>query len=69
LTDDDLDGRAGPQRSGVHPPWSWYLGDRGPWRYGWGPVDDEQSVAAIRRAVDEGINWVDTAAVYGLGHS
>ena len=46
---------------------TWAIG--GPWRYGWGPVDDEQSVAAIRRAVDEGINWVDTAAVYGLGHS
>jgi aryl-alcohol dehydrogenase-like predicted oxidoreductase len=46
---------------------TWAIG--GPWRYGWGPVDDEQSVAALRRAVDEGINWVDTAAVYGLGHS
>jgi aryl-alcohol dehydrogenase-like predicted oxidoreductase len=46
---------------------TWAIG--GPWRYGWGPVDDEQSIAAIRRAVDEGINWVDTAAVYGLGHS
>jgi len=46
---------------------TWAIG--GPWRYGWGPVDDEQSVAAIRRAVDAGINWIDTAAVYGLGHS
>jgi aryl-alcohol dehydrogenase-like predicted oxidoreductase len=46
---------------------TWAIG--GPWRYGWGPVDDEQSIAAIRRAVDEGINWIDTAAVYGLGHS
>jgi aryl-alcohol dehydrogenase-like predicted oxidoreductase len=46
---------------------TWAIG--GPWRYGWGPVDDSESVAAIRRAVDEGINWVDTAAVYGLGHA
>ena len=46
---------------------TWAIG--GPWRYGWGPVDDEQSVAAIRRAIDEGIDWIDTAAVYGLGHS
>jgi aryl-alcohol dehydrogenase-like predicted oxidoreductase len=46
---------------------TWAIG--GPWLYGWGPVDDAQSVAAIRRAVHEGINWIDTAAVYGLGHS
>jgi aryl-alcohol dehydrogenase-like predicted oxidoreductase len=46
---------------------TWAIG--GPWLYGWGPVDDAQSIAAIRRAVDEGINWIDTAAVYGLGHS
>ena len=46
---------------------TWAIG--GPWRFGWGPVDDGQSIAAIRRAVDEGINWIDTAAVYGLGHS
>jgi aryl-alcohol dehydrogenase-like predicted oxidoreductase len=46
---------------------TWAIG--GPWLYGWGPVDDAQSVAAIRRALDEGINWIDTAAVYGLGHS
>jgi aryl-alcohol dehydrogenase-like predicted oxidoreductase len=46
---------------------TWAIG--GPWRFGWGPVDDEESIAAIRRAVDEGINWIDTAAVYGLGHS
>jgi aryl-alcohol dehydrogenase-like predicted oxidoreductase len=46
---------------------TWAIG--GPWRFGWGPVDDAESIAAIRRAVDEGINWVDTAAVYGLGHS
>ena len=46
---------------------TWAIG--GPWRFGWGPVDDAESIAAIRRAVDEGINWIDTAAIYGLGHS
>ena len=46
---------------------SWAVG--GPWRFGWGAVDDDESVAAIRHAVELGVNWVDTAAVYGLGHS
>jgi aryl-alcohol dehydrogenase-like predicted oxidoreductase len=46
---------------------TWAIG--GPWRFGWGAVDDDESIAAIRRAVGEGINWIDTAAVYGLGHS
>ena len=46
---------------------TWAIG--GPWRFGWGPVDDAESIAAIRRAVDEGVNWIDTAAVYGLGHA
>jgi aryl-alcohol dehydrogenase-like predicted oxidoreductase len=46
---------------------AWAVG--GPWKFGWGPVDDDESVAAIRHAVDSGINWIDTAAVYGLGHS
>ena len=46
---------------------SWAVG--GPWRFGWGAVDDDESVAAIRQAVELGVNWVDTAAVYGLGHS
>jgi aryl-alcohol dehydrogenase-like predicted oxidoreductase len=46
---------------------TWAIG--GPWRFGWGPVDDAESIAAIRRGVHEGINWVDTAAVYGLGHA
>src|SRR5919204_2191024 len=45
---------------------TWAIG--GPWRFGWGPVDDAESIAAIRRAVDAGINWIDTAAIYGLGH-
>ena len=46
---------------------TWAIG--GPWRFGWGPVDDAESIAAIRRAIEEGINWVDTAAVYGIGHA
>ncbi len=47
---------------------AWAIG--GPeWRFGWGPQDDEQSVAAIRRALARGVNWIDTAAAYGLGHS
>ena len=46
---------------------AWAIG--GPWKMGWGSVDDEESVKAIRHAVDRGVNWVDTAAVYGLGHS
>jgi aryl-alcohol dehydrogenase-like predicted oxidoreductase len=47
---------------------SWALGGGG-WESGWGPQDDEESIAAIHRALDLGINWIDTAAVYGLGHS
>lgn len=47
---------------------AWALGGGG-WAYAWGPQDDAQSIAAIHRAVDLGINWIDTAAVYGLGHS
>jgi aryl-alcohol dehydrogenase-like predicted oxidoreductase len=46
---------------------SWAVG--GPWEFGWGPVDDDQSVAAIRHAIECGVNWIDTAAAYGLGHS
>jgi aryl-alcohol dehydrogenase-like predicted oxidoreductase len=46
---------------------AWAIG--GPWRFGWGAVDDDESVAAIRHAIERGVNWVDTAAVYGLGHS
>jgi aryl-alcohol dehydrogenase-like predicted oxidoreductase len=46
---------------------AWAIG--GPWRFGWGPVEDDESVAAVRHAVERGVNWVDTAAVYGLGHS
>ncbi|OYX75836.1 MAG: aldo/keto reductase [Rhizobiales bacterium 32-66-11] len=47
---------------------AWAIG--GPdWAVGWGSQDDSESVAAIRHAVERGINWIDTAAVYGLGHS
>ncbi|MGH2776151.1 MAG: aldo/keto reductase [Actinomycetota bacterium] len=46
---------------------SWAVG--GPYKFGWGPTDDEESIAAIHHALDAGINWIDTAAVYGLGHS
>ena len=46
---------------------AWAIG--GPWEFGWGPVDDDSSVKAIHRAIDLGVNWIDTAAVYGLGHS
>lgn len=47
---------------------AWAIGG-GDWAFAWGEQDDADSVAAIERAVDEGINWIDTAAVYGLGHS
>jgi aryl-alcohol dehydrogenase-like predicted oxidoreductase len=47
---------------------AWAIGGAG-WAYGWGSQDDEASVAAIRHAVSAGVNWIDTAAVYGLGHS
>jgi len=47
---------------------AWAIGGGG-WAFGWGPQDDAASVAAIRHAVASGINWVDTAAAYGLGHS
>ena len=47
---------------------SWAVGGGG-WSFGWGPQDDEASIAAIRHAVALGVNWIDTAAIYGLGHS
>ena len=46
---------------------AWAAG--GPWQFGWGEQSDYDSVAAIHRALELGINWIDTAAVYGLGHS
>jgi aryl-alcohol dehydrogenase-like predicted oxidoreductase len=47
---------------------AWAIGGSG-WAFAWGPQDDDDSIAAIRAAIDAGINWIDTAAVYGLGHS
>ena len=46
---------------------TWAIG--GPWQFGWGPQDDNQSIAAIHEALDKGINWIDTAPIYGCGHS
>ena len=47
---------------------AWAIGG-GDWQFAWGPQDDNDSIAAIHKALDLGINWIDTAAVYGLGHS
>ena len=47
---------------------AWAIGG-GKWEFGWGAQNDSQSVAAIRAGLDRGLNWIDTAAVYGLGHS
>jgi aryl-alcohol dehydrogenase-like predicted oxidoreductase len=47
---------------------AWAIGGSG-WQFGWGRQDDADSIAAIHRALELGINWIDTAAVYGLGHS
>src|SRR6202521_5566553 len=47
---------------------AWALGGSG-WEFAWGPQDDADSSAAIHRALELGVNWIDTAAVYGLGHS
>ena len=46
---------------------TWAMG--GSWQFGWGPQDDDEAIAAIPAALDTGINWIDTAPVYGLGHS
>ena len=59
-------GSAGPELTTVGFG-AWAIG--GPWKFGWGEVDDDESVAAIRAALDLGVTWIDTAAVYGLGHS
>ena len=47
---------------------TWAMGGDG-WAFAWGAQDDNASIAAINRALDSGVNWIDTAAVYGLGHS
>ena len=47
---------------------AWALGG-GDWAFGWGSQEDAESIAAIHRAVEHGVNWIDTAAAYGLGHS
>ena len=47
---------------------AWAIGGSG-WEFGWGDQDDKASVAAIHRALELGVNWIDTAAVYGMGHS
>ena len=47
---------------------AWAIGGSG-WEFGWGEQDDKASVAAIHRALEFGVNWIDTAAVYGMGHS
>jgi aryl-alcohol dehydrogenase-like predicted oxidoreductase len=47
---------------------AWAIGGGG-WSFAWGDQDDEMSVAAMRYAIERGVNWIDTAAVYGLGHS
>jgi aryl-alcohol dehydrogenase-like predicted oxidoreductase len=46
---------------------AWAIG--GEWQFGWGPQEDAESIATIRRAVERGLNWIDTAPAYGLGHS
>ncbi|MDR3702954.1 MAG: aldo/keto reductase [Candidatus Sulfopaludibacter sp.] len=47
---------------------AWAMGGGG-WAFAWGPQDDDESISAIHEALDHGVNWIDTAAVYGLGHS
>src|SRR5271168_2302372 len=47
---------------------AWAIGG-GNWEFAWGAQDDDESVKTIERALDLGINWIDTAAIYGLGHS
>ncbi|MBM3492771.1 MAG: aldo/keto reductase [Armatimonadetes bacterium] len=66
MTDRRKLGRSGPEITTVGFG-AWAAG--GPWHFGWGPQDDEESIAAIRRAIELGVNWIDTAAVYGWGHS
>jgi aryl-alcohol dehydrogenase-like predicted oxidoreductase len=62
------------RRLGSHGPDATLLGVgtwamSGPYQFGWGPADDVESIAAIRHALERGVNWIDTAPIYGLGHS
>jgi len=59
-------GKYGPQISEIGFG-AWAIG--GPWKFGWGSVDDNVSIDAIQKAIDLGVNWIDTAPVYGFGHS
>jgi aryl-alcohol dehydrogenase-like predicted oxidoreductase len=61
--------RLGSRGPGISPVGfgAWAVG--GAWAFGWGPQDDEASIAAIHTALDAGVSWIDTAAAYGLGHS
>jgi aryl-alcohol dehydrogenase-like predicted oxidoreductase len=47
---------------------AWAIGGGG-WSFAWGPQDDNESIAAMNHAIERGVNWIDTAPVYGLGHS
>src|SRR6266852_8475433 len=47
---------------------AWAIGGSG-WQFAWGSQNDKDSMAAIHRSLELGVNWIDTAAVYGLGHS
>lgn len=60
-------GSSGPEitRTGFG---AWAIGGGG-WAFGWGPQDDDAAIGAMKHALSRGINWIDTAAVYGLGHS
>ena len=47
---------------------AWAIGGGG-WEFGWGPQEDQESIDTIHRALELGVNWIDTAAAYGFGHS
>lgn len=66
MTDTRRLGSAGPEITTVGLG-TWAVG--GPWKFGWGVQDDDESLGAIRRALELGINWIDTAWIYGFGHS